>query len=316
MISHLGPQMALADGIALADVLSKRNRATLVYTGEGGTSEGDFHEALNVASVWNLPVIFLIENNGYGLSTPVNEQYRCEHLSDRAIGYGIEGRRIDGNNILEVYHTINELATDIRQNPRPVLLECMTFRMRGHEEASGTKYVPQQLFDEWKDKDPIANFEKFLLAEGALTEEYIQVTKKGFTTLIDIEIEKVFSEADIIPDMAIEIADMYKPFNLPTLHPSNSTKTSKRYIDAISDGLRQGMRKHDKLVIMGQDIAEYGGAFKITQGFVEEFGRERVRNTPICESGIVGAAMACPLTAISRWSRCSLPILSPAPSTR
>lgn len=290
MISHLGPQMALADGIALADVLGKRNRATLVFTGEGGTSEGDFHEALNVASVWNLPVIFLIENNGYGLSTPVNEQYKCQRLSDRAKGYGIEGRTIDGNNILEVYHNLNEIATDIRQNPRPVLLECMTFRMRGHEEASGVKYVPQHLFDEWKEKDPLANFEKFLLDESALTEESIKVIRGGFTTMIDIEIEKVFSEPDIVPDQELELSDMYKSFNLSALQPSN-IKTSKRYIDAISDGLRQGMQKFDKLVIMGQDIAEYGGAFKITQGFVEEFDRERVRNTPICESGIVGAAM-------------------------
>jgi 2-oxoisovalerate dehydrogenase E1 component len=291
MISHLGPQMALADGIALADVLGKRRRATLVYTGEGGTSEGDFHEALNVASVWNLPVIFLIENNGYGLSTPVNEQYHCAKLSDRAMGYGIEGRTIDGNNILEVYHTVNELANDIRQNPRPILLECMTFRMRGHEEASGTKYIPQELFDEWKEKDPIANFEKFLLNENALNPEKIEVIKKGFTALIDIEIEKVFNEPDIIPNPEIEVLDMYKPFNLPTFQPSNNNKTPKRYIDAISDGLKQGMRKYEKLVLMGQDIAEYGGAFKITQGLVEEFGRERVRNTPICESGIVGAAM-------------------------
>src|SRR6185312_6038431 len=206
------------------------------------------------------------------------------------IGYGIEGRTIDGNNVLEVYNTVNEIANDIRQNPRPVLLECMTFRMRGHEEASGTKYVPQQLFDEWKEKDPIANFEKFLLDEGALTQEKIEVIRKGYTTLIDIEIEKVFSEPDIVPDLEMELKDMYKPFNLPTFQPSNK-KTNKRYIDAISDALRQGMKKHDKLVLMGQDIAEYGGAFKITQGFVEEFGRDRVRNTPICESGIVGAAM-------------------------
>jgi 2-oxoisovalerate dehydrogenase E1 component len=290
MISHLGPQMALADGIALADVLSKRKRATLVFTGEGGTSEGDFHEALNVASVWNLPVIFLIENNGYGLSTPVNEQYKCEKLSDRAPGYGIEGRTIDGNNVLEVYHTINELAEDIRQNPRPVLLECMTFRMRGHEEASGVKYVPQALFDKWKEKDPIANFEQFLLDEGVLDTDKIKVIRSGFTSMIDIQIERVFNEPDIIPDMETELADMYKPFNITTLQPSNQT-TTRRYIDAISDGLRQGMKKHSNLVLMGQDIAEYGGAFKITQGFVEEFGRERVRNTPICESGIVGAAM-------------------------
>jgi 2-oxoisovalerate dehydrogenase E1 component len=290
MISHLGPQMGLADGIALADVLNKKNRATLVYTGEGGTSEGDFHEALNVAAVWNLPVIFLIENNGYGLSTPVNEQYKCERLSDRAIGYGMEGRTIDGNNILEVYHTINELANDIRQNPRPILLESMTFRMRGHEEASGTKYVPQNLFEEWKDKDPIANFEQFLLDEEALSPESIKFIRNGFMTQIDIEIEKVFNEPDIIPDVEIEVRDMYKPYNFSISQPSNN-KTSKRYIDAISDGLRQGMRKYDNLVLMGQDIAEYGGAFKITQGFVEEFGRARVRNTPICESGIVGAAM-------------------------
>ena len=290
MISHLGPQMALADGIALADLLSKKKRATLVFTGEGGTSEGDFHEALNVASVWNLPVIFLIENNGYGLSTPVNEQYHCAKLSDRALGYGIQGRTIDGNNILEVFHTISEIASDIRQNPRPVLLECMTFRMRGHEEASGTKYVPQHLFDEWKEKDPIANFEQFLLDEGALTPEKIEVIRRGYTTLIDIEIEKVFSEPEIVPDAATEIADMYKPYHGATSQPSSQT-TNKRYIDAISDALRQGMKKYDNLVLMGQDIAEYGGAFKITQGFVEEFGAERVRNTPICESGIVGAAM-------------------------
>ena len=290
MISHLGPQMALADGIALADVLSQRKRATLVFTGEGATSEGDFHEAINIASVWNLPVIFLIENNGYGLSTPVNEQYKCEKLSDRAVGYGIEGRTIDGNNVLEVYNFLSEIAADIRQNPRPVLLECMTFRMRGHEEASGTKYVPQIMFDEWKEKDPISNFEQFLLAEDAITQEKIDVIRKGFTTLIDVEIEKVFSEPDIIPDAATEIADMYKPFNLTTLQPS-SQKSNKRYIDAISDALRQGMQKHDNLVIMGQDIAEYGGAFKITQGFMEEFGRPRVRNTPICESGVVGVAM-------------------------
>ena len=202
----------------------------------------------------------------------------------------MEGRTIHGNNILEVYHTINEIANDIRQNPRPVLLECMTFRMRGHEEASGTKYVPQHLFDEWKEKDPIANFEQFLLDEGALTPEKIEVIRRGYTTLIDIEIEKVFSEPEIVPDAATEIADMYKPYNFTTLQASNQ-KTNKRYIDAISDALRQGMKKYDNLVLMGQDIAEYGGAFKITQGFVEEFGAERVRNTPICESGIVGAAM-------------------------
>jgi 2-oxoisovalerate dehydrogenase E1 component len=295
MISHLGPQLALADGIALADVLSKRSKATLVFTGEGATSEGDFHEALNIAAVWNLPVIFLIENNGYGLSTPVNEQYKARFLVDKAIGYGMEGRRIDGNNLLEVYHTVNEVAAGMRDKPRPVLLECMTFRMRGHEEASGTKYVPQYLFDFWKEKDPVTNFEKYLLDEHVLRPEWIPQMRAEYTALIESEIEKVFSEPDIVPNIETEVRDMYKAHNMPTFQHSNIPTTSRRYIDAISDGLRQGMRKYDNLVIMGQDIAEYGGAFKITQGFAEEFGKERVRNTPICESGIVGAAMGLAL---------------------
>jgi len=294
MISHLGPQLALADGIALADVLSQNQHATLVFTGEGATSEGDFHEALNVAAVWDLPVIFLIENNGYGLSTPLNEQYRCKNLVDRAIGYGMEGRQIDGNNILEVYHAISEIAEDIRVKPRPVLVECMTFRMRGHEEASGTKYVPQQLMDDWALKDPIANYEEYLLDENVITPAAIQQIRAEFKQQIEHEIEKVFTEADIVPDLFQELKDMYKPAALHHSNPSvlqQSAKTEVRYLDAISDGLRLGMRKFDNLVIMGQDIAEYGGAFKITQGFVEEFGRARVRNTPICESAIVGAAM-------------------------
>jgi 2-oxoisovalerate dehydrogenase E1 component len=295
MISHLGPQMALADGIALADVLSERKKSTLVFTGEGATSEGDFHEAINIASVWKLPVIFLIENNGYGLSTPVNEQYNCLKLVDKAIGYGIEGRRIDGNNILEVYHTIKDINQSIRENPRPVLLECMTFRMRGHEEASGTKYVPQNLFEWWEGKDPVTNFENYLLSEGVLQPELIPMIKKEMTTLIESEFEKVYNEADIIPDIETEIRDMYQPYQFPAAQPPAVPATSKRYIDAISDGLRQAMRKHPNLVIMGQDIAEYGGAFKITQGFVEEFGKGRVRNTPICESGVVGAGMGLAL---------------------
>ena len=294
MISHLGPQLALADGIALADVLSKRNKATLVFTGEGATSEGDFHEALNIAAVWNLPVIFLVENNGYGLSTPVNEQYKARYLVDKAIGYGMEGRRIDGNNVLEVYHTIHELATAMRQNPKPVLVECMTFRMRGHEEASGTKYVPQYLFDFWKEKDPLTNFEKYLLDEHILRQEWLPKMRAEFTVQLEADIEKVFGEPDIVPDPALELADMYKPYLAPSATESG-VKTTRRYIDAISDALRESMRKFDNLVILGQDIAEYGGAFKITQGFVDEFGKDRVRNTPICESGVVGAAMGLAL---------------------
>jgi 2-oxoisovalerate dehydrogenase E1 component len=295
MISHLGPQLALADGIALADVLSGKKKSTLVFTGEGATSEGDFHEALNIAAVWKLPVIFLVENNGYGLSTPTNEQYNCRELVDKAVGYGMEGRRIDGNNILEVYNTISILNKTIRENPRPVLLECMTFRMRGHEEASGTKYVPNNLFEWWAGKDPVANFEKYLLTQGVLFKDMIPAIRKEFAALIETEIEKAYAENDIVPNVATEVQDMYKPYSFPAIQPQQSPVTNRRYIDAISDALKQGMRKHPNLVIMGQDIAEYGGAFKITQGFVEEFGKARVRNTPICESAVVGAGMGLAL---------------------
>ena len=290
MISHLGPQLGVADGIALAHKLRNEKAVTAVFTGEGGTSEGDFHEALNVASVWQLPVLFCIENNGYGLSTPTSEQYNCEHLADRAKGYGMESHIIDGNNILEVYTKISEIAEDIRNNPRPVLIEFKTFRMRGHEEASGTKYVPEDLMEAWGEKDPLLNFEKYLMQEDILSQE----TKDSYELSIKEEItehlDKAYAEENITPNLETEIADVYAPFSFRESVPSKDTE-ELRLIDAISQGLRQSMEKYDDLVIMGQDIAEYGGVFKITDGFVEQFGRDRVRNTPICESAIVETAM-------------------------
>nr|WP_068888242.1 dehydrogenase E1 component subunit alpha/beta [Pedobacter panaciterrae] len=290
MISHLGPQMALADGIALADLIEHKEKATLVFTGEGATSEGDFHEAINVAAVWNLPVIFLIENNGYGLSTPINEQFKCKNLVDKAIGYGIEGIQVDGNNILEVYDTLDSISSSIRKYPRPVLIECLTFRMRGHEEASGTKYVPQELFDKWTAKDPLKNFEQYLFDQNILTETTIQEIKTSFKTEIDREVEIAFHDEEPTSNIQTELDDMYSPYLFEASEPTESPREI-RYIDAITDGLRTGMTKHSNLVLMGQDIAEYGGAFKITDGFVNEFGKARVRNTPICESAIIGTAL-------------------------
>ncbi len=290
MISHLGPQLGVADGIALADLLQNKKQVTAVFTGEGATSEGDFHEALNVAAVWNLPVLFCIENNGYGLSTPTNEQYKCENLADKGIGYGMESHIIDGNNILEVFTKLNSICTDLRENPRPVLLEFKTFRMRGHEEASGTKYVPQELMDAWEKKDPISNYETYLLAEKIISKEEIKSIKSAIQSEIEENLQIAFTEQEITCDTATELYDVYKAFEEKEIKPTGITKNI-RLIDAISQGLKQAMEKHDNLVIMGQDIAEYGGAFKITEGFIYDFGKERVRNTPICESVIVSAAM-------------------------
>lgn len=288
MISHLGPQMGVADGIALANKIRKDKKVTVVFSGDGGASEGDFHESINTAAVWNLPVIFVVESNGYGLSTPSNEQFKCKSFADKAIGYGIEGISIDGNNVLKVYETISRLAEDIRENPRPVLLECVTFRMRGHEEASGTKYVPKELFEQWGKKDPVNTFEKYLIGEGVLTEDMIDEIRLAFKKEIEDNLEIAFAEKLPAPDTKKELDEMYKPYVLESNTNSGNTSTI-RLIDAISQGLNQAMQKHNNLVLMGQDIAEYGGVFKITEGFVEKFGKHRVRNTPLCESAILGA---------------------------
>ncbi|BDW94129.1 dehydrogenase E1 component subunit alpha/beta [Muricauda ruestringensis] len=291
MISHLGPQLGVADGIALADMLRRKKRVTAVFTGEGATSEGDFHEALNVASVWNLPVLFCIENNGYGLSTPTNEQYNCEHLADRAKGYGIESRIIDGNNILEVFTKVDELCRAIRKRPRPVLLEFKTFRMRGHEEASGTKYVPDKLMKEWGEKDPISNYESFLLEEGVLTNEIIETLKTEITEEINSNLQLAFDEPAVTCSESKELKEVYQEFDYQDIVPEKNATEEIRFVDAISQGLEQSMYRHNELIIMGQDVADYGGVFKITEGFVSKFGKRRVRNTPICESAIVSAAM-------------------------
>ncbi|TAF71041.1 MAG: dehydrogenase [Flavobacterium sp.] len=290
MISHLGPQLGVADGIALANTLKKNNKITAVFTGEGATSEGDFHEALNIAAVWDLPVLFVIENNGYGLSTPTNEQYRCENLADKGKGYGMDSHIVDGNNILEVFTLISELKASMVERPRPILLEFKTFRMRGHEEASGTKYVPQELMDLWAVKDPVLNYKDFLLQNGILTEAEDAKIKAKIKQEIDTDWALANAEPEIEASLDEELNDVYKPYVAEIIEPSGATENI-RFIDAISQGLRQSMQRYENSVIMGQDIAEYGGAFKITDGFVTEFGKERVRNTPICESAVVSAAM-------------------------
>lgn len=290
MISHLGPQLALADGVGLASKVRDEKKATLVFTGDGGASEGDFHEALNVASVWDLPVIFAIENNCWGLSTPSSEQFRCEQFIDKGKGYGMKAVQVNGNNILEVITTVRKLAEDMRKNPAPVLLELMTFRMRGHEEASGTKYYPEGIQDEWEVFDPVGNFTKFLKKEGVLTDEIEKSYTKEIKKEIQDGLDVAFEEPLITPDLNSEMEDIYADYNQRVVEPSGN-RTEKRFVDAVQDGLRQSMEKFDDLIIMGQDIAEYGGVFKVTEGFVDQFGKERVRNTPICESAIVGAGL-------------------------
>ena len=297
MISHLGPQLGIADGIALANKLKKNNKVCAVFTGEGGTSEGDFHEALNVASVWSLPVLFCVENNGYGLSTPTSEQFNCKNIADKGIGYGMESYILDGNNILEVFAKVSEIAESIRKKPRPVLLEFKTFRMRGHEEASGTKYVAEETLAFWEKKDPLENYITFLKKKKILSTAIETTYKEEITNEINEHLEIAYLEEKITPNLETELKDVYKESQYEEFQPSATTKNI-RFVDAISEGLEQAMQKHEDLVIMGQDVAEYGGVFKITDGFVEKFGKERVRNTPICESAIVAAAYGLSVSGI------------------
>ena len=291
MISHLGPQLAVADGIALADLLEKKPKVTLVFSGDGGASEGDFHEALNVAAVWNLPVIFMIENNGYGLSTPNSEQFKFNYFIDKGPAYGIDTLQIDGNNVLEVYDTVRQAAASIRKNPRPLLIEAMTFRMRGHEEASGTKYVPQELFEKWAKKDPVENYEKYLLDEKVLTARLLAATRDELKAAIEQGLETAFNTPMPTADEQAELADVFASHEFAPAELDSEKKSDKRYVDAISDALRQSLEIYPELVLMGQDIAEYGGVFKVTEGLVEQFGKERIRNTPLCESAIVGIGL-------------------------
>ncbi len=291
MISHLGAMLSVADGIALASNLDRKDDIALVFSGDGGTSEGDFHEAVNVAAVWDLPVIFLIENNGYGLSTPTNEQYRCKQLIDKAIGYGIEGIKVDGNNVLEVYETTRRIAEKMRRDRKPVLLEATTFRMRGHEEASGTKYVPAELFEGWRMRDPVANYQHYLVEIGLLTEKRVEEIRAQLKDNIETAWERASSEPAIIPAVEVELQDVYARSTAQLVPPNSKRQSKKRFVNAISDGLRQAMERDPKLVFMGQDIAEYGGVFKVTEGFVQQFGTQRVHNTPLCESAILGAGL-------------------------
>ena len=297
MISHLGPQLGIADGIALAAKLKNEKKSTIVFTGDGGASEGDFHESLNVAAVWDLPVIFAVENNCWGLSTPSSEQFRCKQFIDKGIGYGMEAVQVNGNNILDVIRAVRKINEDIRENPRPFLLELMTFRMRGHEEASGTKYYPEGLQEEWSKQDPIDNFEWYLKEIGVLTKEHCETIRKEIKEEIQTGFDAANAEKSIEASMELELSDVYAPFKQKVI-PAVGEKTEKRFIDAIQDALRQSMEKYPDLVIMGQDIAEYGGAFKVTEGFVEQFGKGRVRNTPICESAIVGAGLGLSISGM------------------
>ena len=291
-----GATVPVADGLALAAQLRGERRVAATFSGDGGTSEGDFHEAVNLAAVWKLPVVFVIENNQYGLSTPVAEQYACADLADRGIGYGIPGVVVDGNDVLAVVEAVSRAATRARAGQGPTLLEFKTFRMRGHEEASGTSYVPRPLLEEWARKDPVLRFEQWLMARKLLDEGARERLRAELKPMVDGLVDEALAAPDPVSSAEKELADVYTPSAVRVVDPPPSAPAVElRYVDAIKDGLREVMRRRPETVLLGQDIAEYGGVFKVTEGFVLEFGKARVRNTPIIESGALGCALGLAL---------------------
>jgi 2-oxoisovalerate dehydrogenase E1 component len=289
MISHLASMLPVADGLALASRLRNEQNVALAFCGDGATSEGEFHEALNLAAVWKLPVIFLIENNGYGLSTPTHEQYACASLVDRAVGYGIKGMKIDGNNLLDVIQAVTE-ARKLALEGQPVFIEAITFRMRGHEEASGTEYVPKALMEKWAAKDPILLFKRILLQKPGIKQDELTAIEKREEARFSSDIEKALQSPEPVFHKDEQLARVFAPAVLPAKTVSNRM-VERRYIDGITAALDKAMSEDPSFVLMGQDVADYGGVFKVTQGFVEKFGRSRIRNTPIIEAGAIGAAL-------------------------
>lgn len=290
MISHLGAMLPVACGIAQAAQLKGTQDIAVVFCGDGATREGDFHEACSLAGIWKLPIIFIIENNGYGLSTPTNEALPIETIGDAAAGYGFSGITVDGNDLLSVVTHVRKAAADARNGNGPTLLEMKTFRRRGHEEASGVKYVPEELLNQWAQKDPVDQYISLLVNEKVTSTEDIQTMKEEIFDAIEVASEYALAQPMVDSSPKLEVADVLLMTNDEPREPSGKT-TEIRFIDAITEAMTQSMQDDDSVLLMGQDVAEYGGVFKASAGLLEKFGHARVRNTPIIESGVLGAAM-------------------------
>jgi 2-oxoisovalerate dehydrogenase E1 component len=294
MISQLGAMLPVACGLGLAARLKGEPFVALSMIGEGATRQGDFHEALNLAALWKLPVVFVVENNGYGLSTPASEAIPVQDVADAASGYGMPGQVVDGNDVEAVIKAVRGAADRARVGEGPTLLEMKTFRMRGHEEASGTKYVPPHLFEAWTKNDPVDGFIRRAVEAGHLSDADVAAIRSELAAVVEDAAEFALGQPEETSTVAAERSDVYATPRIPPLDPSGP-QTERRFVDAIGDGLRQAMERDERVLMLGQDIAEYGGVFKVTHGLVEQFGRERVRNTPIIESGAIGAAMGLAL---------------------
>ena len=297
MISHVAAMLPVANGYGFAFQINKEKRVAVAFVGDGATSEGDFHEALNLAAVWNLPVIFVIENNGYALSTPTNQQYACTNLIDRAVGYGMKSLSLDGNDLLDVYHQFGKIVKKTRNGEGPYLVEAKTFRMRGHEEASGVDYVPEKLINSWNKKDPVLRFETQLKSKKVIDENGIKKIKQNLLSTIIPILDKVSSKPESSSTENEEINDVYSPPGFKIKNPSKK-KREIRYIDAIKECLDQKLEDDSSVLFYGQDIAEYGGVFKVSEGFLKKFGNDRIRNTPIIESGLVGMGLGVSLNGL------------------
>ncbi len=294
MISHLGAMLPVACGIAQAAQLKGNEDIAVVFCGDGATREGDFHEACSLAGIWDLPVLFIVENNGYGLSTPTEEAVPIANLADAAPGYGFPGISVDGNDVLSVVMAVQSAAAHARQGSGPTLLEMKTFRRRGHEEASGVKYVPQALMEEWAAKDPVELYAAQMIENEVVTAREIEAMRGEISREVEAASEYALAQPLMESTASREKKSVFAIGSAPLRQPDGEP-SERRFVDAICEAMRQAMEEDERVLLMGQDVAGYGGVFKASAGLLEQFGALRVRNTPIMESGVLGAALGLTL---------------------
>lgn len=295
MISNLAASVPVAAGLGLMFALKDEPRVAMTFFGDGATAHGSFHEGINFAAAHRLPVVFILENNQWALSTPANRHNALDVLADRAAGYGIPGERVDGNDVLAVYDAACSAVQRARRGDGPTLIEAVTMRMEGHSTTDPAQYVPDEMYAAWEEEDPIARFRQFLVDQEVLDEERDANIEQKLRDEIEEAVE--YAEAsDVLPAEAAAEGvfavneTVSKSVPADALH--NAAELS--YRGAIRDALRVALASDERVFLLGEDI-EYGGVYGVTKDILDDFGPHRIVDTPIAETAIVGAATGAAL---------------------
>jgi len=301
----VGSNIPVATGAGLSVKLRKTDQVVLCFFGDGAANTGAFHESINMAAIWKLPVIYICENNLYGMSVAVSRAFPFDDIAERAKGYNIPGVVADGMDVLDVKKTVGEAVVMARRGEGPTLVECKTYRYYGHSRSDPRVYRTKEEEKTWKTKDPVLDFERRLVEWGVLKEAEVKRLEEAVAKEIDQaeefalnspypSIESLYDDlyTDIYRDPASSIRD------LATARKNGLKMRKIRYVQALNEALREEMLRDERVFLMGEDIAIYGGAYQVTRGLYDEFGPERVRDTPISEAAIAGAAAGAAMTGI------------------